>query len=118
MKVRSESGDVFGDCVHSWKERLPEILNSYKNKDIYNFDESGCFWWALPDLGFGERGKKCKGGKRSKQKFIIVFMVSASGTKEKPIVIWKSEKPRCFRGFDIDALPVKYYHQHNLRMNR
>ena len=40
-------------------------------------------------------------------------MVSASGTKEKPIVIWKSEKPRCFRGFDIDALPVKYYHQHN-----
>lgn len=40
-------------------------------------------------------------------------MVSASGTKEKPIVIWKSEKPRCFRGFNIDAFPVKYYHQHN-----
>ena len=50
---------------------------------------------------------------RSKQRFTVAFMVSASGTKEKPIVIWKSEKPRCFRGFDIDALPFKYYHQHN-----
>ena len=113
MKVSGESGDVSGDCVRSWKERLPEILKGYKKEDIYNLDESGCFWRALPDSGFGERGKKCKGGKRSKQRFTIAFMVSASGTKEKPIVIWKSEKPRCFRGFDSDALPVKYYHQHN-----
>jgi len=44
-------------------------------------------------------------------------MVSASGMKEKPILIWKSEKPRCFRGFDINALPVKYYHQHNSWMS-
>ena len=110
MKVSGESGDMSGDCVRSWKERLPEILKGYKNEDIYNLDESGCFWRTQPDSGFGERGKKCKGGKRSKQRFTIAFMVSASGMKEKPIVIWKSEKPRCFRGFDIDALPVKYYH--------
>ena len=57
MKVRGESGDVFGDCVRSWKERLTEILKGYKNEDIYNLDESGCFWWALPDSGFGEREK-------------------------------------------------------------
>ena len=57
MKVGGESGNVFGDCVHSWKERLPEILKSYKNEDIYNLDESGCFWWALLDSGFGEREK-------------------------------------------------------------
>ena len=42
------------------------------------------FWWALPDSGFGERGKNCKGGEKSKH---IAFMVSTSGTKEKPIVI-------------------------------
>ena len=103
MKVSGESGNVSGDSVRSWKERLPEILKGYKKEDIYNLDETGCFWW---DSGFEERGKKCKGGKKSKHRFTIAFMASASGTKEKPIVIWKSEKPRCFRGFDMDALPV------------
>ena len=28
-----------------------------------------------------------------------------------PIVIWNSENPRCFRGFDKNSLPVRYYHQ-------
>ena len=59
--------------------------------------------------GLEREGKKCEGGKRSKQRFTMAFMVSAPGMKEKPIVIWKSEKPRCFRVFDIDALPVKCY---------
>ena len=88
MKVSGESGYVSGDSVHSWKEWLPEILKGYKKEDIYNLDATGCFWWALLDSRFGEReGKKCKGGKRSRQRFTMAFMVSASGTKEKPIVI-------------------------------
>ena len=65
MKVSGESGDVSGDCVRSWKERLPDILKCYKNEDIYNLDESGCFWRALLDSGFGERGKNAKVGKEA-----------------------------------------------------
>ena len=38
-------------------------------------------------------------------------MVSAAGDKEDPVTIWKSERPRCFRGVDISSLPVKYFHQ-------
>ena len=38
-------------------------------------------------------------------------MVNAAGEKEKPVVIWKSANPRCFRGFDKCLLPVKYYDQ-------
>ena len=34
MKVSGESGDVSGDCVRSWKERLPEILKGYKKEDL------------------------------------------------------------------------------------
>ena len=53
---------------------------------------------------------------KSKQRFTIAFLVNAAGAKEKPIVIWNSKKPRCFRGFDINSLPVKYYHQKNAWM--
>ena len=52
-----ESGDVSGATVDSWKERPPDILQGYNAKDIWNLDETGCFWQALPDQGFNQRVK-------------------------------------------------------------
>ena len=97
-----------GVTVSSWKERLPEIIWGYDKKDIYNLNEPGCFWRALPERGFVEKGKRCNRGKKSKLRLTIAFLVNASGEKEQPIVIWTSAHPRCF---DQRALPVKYYHQ-------
>jgi len=97
---------VQGSTVDSWKERLPEIVAGYKKEDIWNMDESGVFWRALPDKGFGEKRKACKGGKKSKNRLTVAFFVNAAGEKEKPIVIWKSANPRCLR-----QLPVTYYDQ-------
>ena len=111
VAVCGESGDVRGDTLESWKERLPEIMQGYNKEDIYNLDETGCFWRALPDRGFGEKGKECKGGKKLKHRVTVAFLVSAVGDKEDPIVIWKSENPRCFRGIKKSSLPVKYFHQ-------
>lgn len=111
VTVSGESGDVSGVTVSAWKERLPEILRGYDKKNVYNLDETGCFWKALPQQGFAVKGKECRGGKKSKQRFTIAFMVNAAGEKEKPVVIWKSANPRCFRGFDKCQLPVKYYDQ-------
>lgn len=104
LTVCGESGDVHGVTVDSWKERLCK-------KDILNMDESGVFWRALPNSGFGQKGKECKGGKKSKHRLTVAFFVSASGVKEKPIVIWKSENPRCLKRFDKSALPVNYFSQ-------
>ena len=109
--VVGESGDVCSATVSSWKERLSVITEGYKAEDIYNLDETGCFWRALPEKGFGQRGKQCKGGKKSKHRFTIALMANAAGGKEKPIVIWKSENPRCFKGVDKNSLPVTYYSQ-------
>ena len=61
-------------------------------------DESGCFFKALPTKGLAQKGKKSKGGKKSKQRVTVAFFVSADGEKVGlPIVIWKSKTPRCFR---------------------
>lgn len=111
FSVCGESGDVSGDTISSWKEKLPELLEGYNKKDIYNLDETGCFWRTLPNRGFGQKGKECKGGKKSKHRITICFIVNAAGGKEKPIVIAKSENPRCFRRFEKSLLPVTYYSQ-------
>ena len=51
-------------------------------------DESGCFFKALLDVGLVQKGKKAKGGKKSKQGLTIAFFVSAAGQKiDEPIVI-------------------------------
>ena len=54
MQVSGESGDVSGATVDSWKKRLPHILQGYSAEDIWNLDETGCFWRALPDKGFNQ----------------------------------------------------------------
>ena len=45
--ISGESGDVNGDTVLSWKERLPEIVAGYAPRDVWNIDETGCLWRAL-----------------------------------------------------------------------
>ena len=111
LRICGESGDVQGETVQSWKERLPEIVQGYRSEDVWNMDETGIFWRALPDRGFGQKSKSCKGGKKSKQRITVAFFVSASGHKEKPVVIWKSENPRCLQRFNKLCLPVSYYSQ-------
>ena len=102
--------------MESWRERLPEILQGYSAENIWNLDETGCFWRAFPEHGFGKKGSLCKGGKKVKQRFTITFIANAAGEKESAIVIWKAEKPWCFKGVDMSKLPVQYFSQPNAWM--
>ena len=111
MTISGESGEVSSKTADSWKERLPEIIHGYKPEDVWNMDESGCFCKALPDKGFAQKGKACHGGKSSKMRLTVAFFANASGDKEKPVVIWKSTKPHCFKGINKSHLPVEYFDQ-------
>jgi len=97
-QISGESLDVSQATVESWMERIRELCKDYDQRDIWNMDESGCFFKALPSKGLARKGKKTKGGKKSKQRITVAFFVSADGAKVgKPIVIWRSKKPRCFK---------------------
>ena len=42
----------------------------------------------------------------------VTFIVNAVGGSEaKPVVVWKSDNPRCFKKVDKSQLPVHYYSQ-------
>ena len=88
--VSGESGDVSSETVESWLERVPSIVEGYEARDIWNTDETGCFWRALPDKGLGTAKQECKGGKKSKHRITVTFFVNALGESESPpVVIWK-----------------------------
>ena len=82
------------ETVESWQERVKEISRGYAQQDVWNEDETGSFWKALPEKS--ERGKRCRGGKNSMQRVTVGFFVNAAGGKESPVLSGKSKKPRCF----------------------
>ena len=109
--VEGESGEVQEQTIESWMERLREICIGYRLQDIWNMDETGCFSRALPDKTFSERGKRCKGGKSSKQRVTVAFFVNAAGGKESdPVVIWRSKAPRCFKSLRDKTRPANVHY--------
>ena len=107
MTVAGEEGDVRPETVESWSERAREITRGWNKEDVWNMDETGSFWRGLPDKSLDERGKRCSGGKKAKQRNTWAFFVNAAGEKEDPIVIGKSAKPRCFKHLKDKTRPCK-----------
>ena len=90
---------------------MNSIIIGYKAEDVWNEDETGCFYRALPDKSLSEKKKECKGGKKSKERLTIAFFANAAGGKEQPIVIGRAAKPRCFKGIRDEKKPegIPYY---------
>ena len=87
---------MLAKTVESWSERVKELTRGFVPEDIWNEDETGTFWKALPTTSLTEKGKRCQGGKKAKQRIRAAFFVNAAGAKESPTLIGKSRKPRCF----------------------
>uniref|UniRef100_A0A8C4N3C7 HTH CENPB-type domain-containing protein n=1 Tax=Eptatretus burgeri TaxID=7764 RepID=A0A8C4N3C7_EPTBU len=104
--LSGEGADVKLETVDQWKERLPGIIELYDPKDIFNLHESGLFYRALQDKTLRVRGADCKGGKRSKERLTAMLCVNMKGEFEKPFIIGRCEKPRCFKHINTKTLPV------------
>ena len=55
----------------SWIERLQELAEGYSLENIWNMDESGRFFKALPNACLVQKGKQAKGDNKSKQRFFV-----------------------------------------------
>uniref|UniRef100_A0ABM0MZN5 Tigger transposable element-derived protein 4-like n=1 Tax=Saccoglossus kowalevskii TaxID=10224 RepID=A0ABM0MZN5_SACKO len=63
------------------------------------------------------KGEQCRGGKKSKERLTVMLCANMVGDKEKPLVIGKSTKPRCFKNINLKNLPVDYYANKKAWMN-
>ncbi|CAM4834399.1 unnamed protein product [Rotaria magnacalcarata] len=127
--ISGESASVDLTTVEEWKKRLPLRIDQYDPHDVYNADETGLFFKALPDRSLVMAKEKCKGGKKSKERFTVLLCTNMTGTdKLKPLVIGKfpttirrvllilieifvegkAAKPRCCKHLNITELPVKW----------
>ena len=99
-------------------ERLRELCKGYQPENIWNEDETGCFFRALPEKSLAEEGRRCRGGKKSKLRMTVAFFTNANGGKEEPIDIWKRKNPRCFKNLrDKRPANVSYFSNPKSWMN-
>ena len=95
--ISGEGNDVDVNTVEDWKKRLPSICEGYEPRNIFNADETGLFYRALPNKTMAIKGQPNRGGKNSKERISVLFCCSATGEKIRPFIIGKSKNPRCFK---------------------
>ncbi|XP_041347231.1 tigger transposable element-derived protein 4-like [Gigantopelta aegis] len=115
-KLHGEKKDADVAAADNWsKTVLPEILQKYKAEDIYNADETGLYYRALPDGTLAAKKDQVSGSKKAMDRVTVLVACNMTGTdKRKLLVIGKSKDPRCFRG--KKGLPVTYRNSKNAWM--
>ena len=106
--VSGESRSCDMNAVKKWLGDLDVCTEGYAPEDIFNADETGYFFKALPNNTLSSIREKCLGGKQSKDRVTVMLTASAMGEKLPLLVIGKSKKPRCLKGVDFNLFNVKY----------
>lgn len=106
-QISGESETVAQQDVDTWMATLPELLQNYEPRDIFNADEFGLFFKLMPDKSYVFKGETCHGGKASKERLTVLACANSDGSEKlRLLVIGKAKNPRCFK--NVRSLPVKY----------
>jgi hypothetical protein len=97
---------------------LPDLIKDYEPRNIFNADETGLFYKAMPNKTMYYKNLACNKVKVVKDRLSILFCSNMDGSEKlKPLVIGKSENPRCFSGINRVNLPVNYTNNRTAWMN-
>lgn len=107
--ICGEARDVSQTTVDDWHQKIPTLITGYDKKDIANCDETALFFRAIPQKSLAFKGEKCFGGKLSKERLSVLLCAFADGKFEKPLIIGKAVKPRCFKNIDVSMLPCEWH---------
>ena len=94
---------------------LAQILDRYEPHNIYNVDETGIYYRALPDGTLTFSTDSLSGSKKVKDHVTALVAVNMDGTDKWPLfIVGKSKQPRCFRG--VPEFPIPYTNSANAWM--
>ncbi|GBN62143.1 Tigger transposable element-derived protein 4 [Araneus ventricosus] len=94
-KLCGKSQSVSDELCSEWIKNLPGLLQEYSPDNIFNADETGLSFKALPDKTAVFQGETCHGGKQSKERVTLLLATNMSGTEKlTPLMIGKSRNPR------------------------
>lgn len=103
------------EVVKNFKGNFAKMIDELGlcRDQVYNADETGLNYKALPRKTLASISEKyAPGFKIQKERVTAMVCANASGNHRLPLLlIAKARRPRCFKGVNMDALPVRYYGQ-------
>ena len=105
----SEAAEAFAKEFTAFLAREAWITVNNVLTIVINFDEAGIQYKSIPTRGIIDIKLEIKAKKPIKSRFTCMFGTTASGHKFKPLVIGKSNNPRCFSNIRKEDLPCYYY---------
>lgn len=114
-KVHGEQADADKSGAEAWfKNEWPPLCEKYAPSSIFNADETGLYFRALPENTYMFKRENIKGAKISKERITLLCCASMTGEKKGLVAIGKSKRPRCFQG--VKKLPLRYFSNKNAWM--
>lgn len=108
LKLSGEKLSADNSQISSFARKVLETKHEMgiTDEQIYNADETGLFYKMLFDRTYVElTSDSAPGIKIQKTRVTVMACVNATGThKLRPMVIGKSARPRCFRGWNITGV--------------
>ncbi|KAL4141823.1 hypothetical protein QTP88_004380 [Uroleucon formosanum] len=106
--ICGEASAIDRIAVEDWKKKLPNVIDKYEKRDIFNADETGLFFRVLPNKTMTFKNETCSGGKVSKDRLTVLLCCNIIGEFERPLVIGKAKRPRAFKKLDVNKFPVDW----------
>ncbi|XP_007434210.1 histone-lysine N-methyltransferase SETD2 isoform X2 [Python bivittatus] len=107
------SGEAAGveEVAQRFLNELDDIIaeGNYLPGQIFNVDETGLFWKAMPERTYIHREAQAMPGYKALQDRVTLLLGgNVAGFKLKPFLIHKSENPCAFKNIGEHTLPIYY----------
>ncbi|XP_046141564.1 jerky protein homolog-like [Osmia bicornis bicornis] len=121
VHIHGEQSSADTNAMKEFVETFTKLIEeeNINLENVYNMDESGLVWKALPRKTLAQKGEgNISGYKMKKDRITIAFCANALGThKIKSLVIYKYKNPRAIKHCQ-ETLPVIFKSQKNAWMDR
>lgn len=84
-------------------------LSNYSSANIFNADETGLLYRALPGTALGYKGTSTKEITVAKDRVSVLLCCSAIGEKLTPLVVGRYERPRALKDCPLGTLQCLYF---------
>ncbi|KAL0852532.1 hypothetical protein ABMA27_017022 [Loxostege sticticalis] len=121
LAIQGEKLSADTSAIAEFRVKLKGVIEEHKLLlcQIYNADETGLYWRAMPTrTPAGGNETSAPGYKKNKDRITVLCGANASKEHELKLAVGKSKNPRAFKHVDTLTLPVHYYNQSSAWMSR
>ena len=111
LKLMGETASADHAAAEKYQDEFEKMVQEkgYLPEQVFNADETGLFWKKMPSRTFlSQQERQAPGFKAAKDRVSVLLCGNAAGHMIKSMFLYKGKRPRCFKGKNMNMLPLFY----------